>query len=316
MNVRTSYGTGAVISWINGGEIQNKGYELQLKAVPIKTKDANWNIAINFDRNVGKIMSLPADVPEYSNFQTFGAGDIRPITYPGAFTSSLSTRKYQRNINGDILIDAANGLPLKEAVYTIAGDRNPDFKFGFINDASYKQFSLSVNTEFRSGGDIYNGNESYFFSNMISRKTLDRETPRVINGVLKDGFENSSSPTRNTIAITPYYYNSYYELAGSISSGTGFSDEDFIEKDIKWFRVRDITLSYRVPANSLKRAKIFRAARIYITITDPVLITNYSGADPNTNYQTPAIGGYGSGGIDFGSLANPIGYNFGISLNF
>jgi ferric enterobactin receptor len=315
MDVRTSYATGSVITWINGGEIQNKGFEVQLKASPVKNKNVTWNITLNADRNVGKIISLPADVPEYSNFQTFGAGDVRPITTPGAFTSSLSARKYQRNKNGDILIDAATGLPLRESIYSIVGDRSPDYKLGFVNDITFKQFSLTVNTDYSSGGDIYNGNASYLFANMLTPNTLDRETPRVIKGVLKDGYENTSTPTQNSIAITPYFSNNYYDFTGS-TGASGFSEEDFIEKNIKTFRVRDITLSYRIPANALKKTSFIRNARLYVTITDPVLISNYTGPDPNTNYLTPTFGGYGGVGIDFGSLANPIGYNIGISLNF
>lgn len=315
LNVRTSYGTGSVITWLNGGEINNKGFELQLKGVPVKTKTTTWNLTLNADRNVGRIISLPADVPEYSNFQTFGAGDVRPITTPGAFTSSLSARKYQRNKNGDILIDPGTGLPLRETLYSVVGDRSPDYKLGFVNDLSYKQFSLSINTDYSSGGDIYNGNASFLFANMLTPNTLDRETPRVIKGVLKNGLENSSSPTQNSIAITPYFSNNYYDFTGS-TGASGFSEEDFIEKNIKTFRVRDLTLSYRAPSAWLKNTSFIRNARLYITVTDPVLITNYSGPDPNTNYLTPTFGGYGGVGIDFGSLANPIGYNFGVSLNF
>ncbi|MDB5206568.1 MAG: SusC/RagA family TonB-linked outer membrane protein [Flavisolibacter sp.] len=315
MDVRTSYGTGSVITWLNGGEVVNRGFEVQVKANAVKTKDINWNITLNADRNVGKIISLPANVPEYSNFQTFGAGDVRPITTPGAFTSSLSARKYQRNKNGDILIDAGTGLPLRESIYSIVGDRSPDYKLGFVNDIKFKQFSLTVNTDFSSGGDIYNGNASYLFANMLTPNTLDRETPRVIKGVLKDGFENTNTPTQNMTAITPYFSNNYYDFTGS-TGASGFSEEDFIEKNIKTFRVRDITLSYRIPATALKKASFIRNARLYVTITDPILISNYTGPDPNTNYLTPTFGGYGGVGIDFGSLANPIGYNIGISLNF
>lgn len=315
LNVRTSYGTGSIITWLNGGEIENKGFELQLKTTPWRTKDAKWTATINLDRNVGKIISLPGGVPEYSNFQTFGAGDVRPITYPGAFTSSFSTRKYQRNTRGDILIDPSSGLPLKESVYSIAGDRNPRFKIGFVNDVTYKNFVLSINTDIRWGGDIYNGNESFLFANMLSKNTLDRETPRIIKGVLKDGLENTSTPTANNISITPYFSNNYYDLAGSTST-TGFSDEDFIEKNIKWFRIRDLTLAYKLPGKFLAKTKSIRNARIYCTLTDLLMISNYSGADPNTNYLTPALGGFGGGGIDFGNLATPRGVNLGISLNF
>ncbi|RAJ10941.1 TonB-linked SusC/RagA family outer membrane protein [Chitinophaga skermanii] len=313
LNVRTSYGTGAVLIFLNGGEIRNEGMEIQVKGAIVQKKNFDWNMTVNFDRNVGRIVKMPADVPEFSDTRTFGAGDVRPITKPNSFTSSLTTRKYARNKNGDILIDATTGMPIKETDYSIVADRAPKFKMGIVNDIRFGSFVFTLNTDIRYGGDVYNGNEAFLYENMLSRKTLDRENPRIIKGVVKDGFENTDHPTWNNTAVTPYYYNSYYNIG---TSTAGFSDEDFIEKNIKWIRVRDVTLSYNVPRKFLSRTKLISGARIYVTVTDPILITNYSGADPMANYNTPAIGGYGSVGIDYGSIAAPIGYNVGLSVNF
>jgi ferric enterobactin receptor len=313
LDVRTSYGTGTVITYFNGGRVDNNGFEIQLKGTPVQKKNFTWNVLVNMDRNVGTIISMPTDAPEYSDFRTFGAGDVRPITFPGAFTSSLSTRKYQRSKDGSLIIDPVTGLPLRETDYTLVADRNPKFKMGLVNDLTIGNFTVSLNADIRIGGDVYNGNESFFFSNLLSKRTLDREEARVIKGVLKDGLENTDHPTPNNVAITPYYSSNYYNIS---STTVGFSDEDFIEKNIKWFRVRDVTVSYRFPKNVISKTKLFSNARAYITVTDPLLITNYSGADPMANYTTSAIGGYGTTGIDYGNLAMPIGFNVGFTFNF
>ena len=71
-----------------------------------------------------------------------------------------------------------------------------------------------------------------------ARSTLDRETPRVIDGVLRDGKENTTNPTKNTIVVIPPIQTTYY---------TGMSEELFIEKNINWVRLRDVTLSYALP---------------------------------------------------------------------
>ncbi|MFX8934061.1 hypothetical protein ABTN02_20755, partial [Acinetobacter baumannii] len=68
-----------------------------------------------------------------------------------------------------------------------------------------------------------------------SSRTADRLTPRVVKGVLNDGFQNSANPTVNTIAITPYYQQTYY---------TSMPEEEFIQKNVNWFRLRDVTLNY------------------------------------------------------------------------
>jgi ferric enterobactin receptor len=45
-------------------------------------------------------------------------------------------------------------------------------------------------------------------------------------------------------------------------------------------------------------------------------ITNYTGADPNVNTNTAFSRGYGGGGIDYGSISSPRGYNFGLKVQF
>ena len=45
-----------------------------------------------------------------------------------------------------------------------------------------------------------------------SAKTADRMTPRVVSGILQDGLENTATPTRNTILVTPYYNNTVLQL--------------------------------------------------------------------------------------------------------
>jgi hypothetical protein len=58
---------------------------------------------------------------------------------------------------------------------------------------------------------------------------------------LQDGLENTANPTPNTIVITPLFRSDYY-TSGSI-------DADFIEKDINWIRMRDITFELQVRQN-------------------------------------------------------------------
>jgi hypothetical protein len=65
-------------------------------------------------------------------------------------------------------------------------------------------------------------------------KTADRYTPRVVAGVLRNGLENSATPTVNTISVIPAYNSAYY---------SNMPEEEFIERDVNFFRLRDITLS-------------------------------------------------------------------------
>ena len=65
------------------------------------------------------------------------------------------------------------------------------------------------------------------------------------------------------------------------------SEEPFIEKNINWLRLRDVTLSLQ-PARQVPEA---RNANVFFTATDVFLFTNYSGLDPIANGNDAAVGG-------------------------
>ena len=140
--------------------------------------------------------------------------------------------------------------------------------------------------------------------NGISKFTADRYQPRVISGVLNDGLQNSTLPTVNTISVIPAYNDSYY---------SGLPDEEFIERDVNWFRLRDLTLNYTFNKTFIKSVK---SLSLFVTGNDLILLTNYSGADPAVNGNTAAGRGVGAFGYDYGTLPSPISVNFGIRASF
>ena len=218
---------------------------------------------------------------------------------------------FDRNTAGDILINPANGLPyLKNSTdfYDI-GDRTPKYLLGLVNRLTYKNLNVSFLFDFRRGGDVYNATEYTLYTQGLSLKTLDRETPRVVKGVFRDGLENTNTPTRNNIAVTPYYFSSYYT-----STTNGIAPEMFVEKDVNAFRLRDITLQYYFPKKTFNRAKFIQDLSVFVTATDVFLLTNYSGIDPDSNGTTPGTGGLGGYGIDIGNMGRPLGFNVGMRV--
>lgn len=306
---RISYATGAILRWVNGGELSSKGWEIQLTANPIKSKKVTWNITVNFDKAKTVIEKLPGDLPFYYDSDTWVFGNVRSQVGVGQSLATLAGYTFEKNGKGDLLISPTTGLPLQSITdFVPIGDRQPDFKVGLINSFTYGNVSLSFNLDFRKGGDVFNANEMMQTINGTSLRTLDREQPRVIKGVYKDGLENTDHPTVNTIAITPYFRNNYYN--GS------FAESDYIE-NVNWMRMRDITLAYQLSNTLLKRQKAFKSASIYVTATDVFIITNYSGLDPNVNVLNSSnTKGYGGAGIDYGAIPTPRTLNFGLKLGF
>src|SRR5690606_9973621 len=111
-------------------------------ALPICSNFA-WDVQANFTRARGKVLALPAVLPEYYSSDTWLYGNIRNGTAPGLSTMSMTGLFYQRNKNGDVLIDPTTGLPLRTTTFVDAGyDRQPDFLIGLSNRLQYKSFSL------------------------------------------------------------------------------------------------------------------------------------------------------------------------------
>ncbi|MET0392708.1 MAG: SusC/RagA family TonB-linked outer membrane protein [Chitinophagaceae bacterium] len=309
-NFRLSYGTGFVLNTQNAGSTRNKGFEFSLNAGLIKRQDFSWNMVFNFNKMRSKVVELPKNVSLYyiadgSVMNT--SGGIASGIVLGGSTTTISGNGYARNNNGDMLINPTSGLPVVDANQKIRGDRNPDFTLGWNNTILYKNWSLSFLWDMKVGGDIYNGTYHYLTQIGKSPLTADRMTPRVLNGVLQDGLENTATPTRNTIAVIPYYNDNYYRL---------LPDEEFIEKDISWFRLRDITLRYMFPASFTKRLNVVKGLGVFVTATDVVLFTNYSGADPAVNANTAGTRGVGTFGFDYGTLPAQLAVNFGIRASF
>jgi hypothetical protein len=303
-NFRLSYGTGFVLNTQNAGSTRNKGVEVTANVTVIKKKSYNWDMAFNFNRMRNKVVELPKSTSEYYIADTWLYGAARAGLMLGSSTTTITGNSYQRNTYGQILIDPATGLPLRNTTYTIIGDRNPNFTCGWTNTLKFKRWRFSMLWDLKIGGDIFNGTNLFMTLNGVSKKTADRYTPRVINGVLKDGLENSATPTVNTISVVPAYDNTYY---------TNMPEEEFIERDVNFFRLRDLTVSYTFKSNLIRGVKSLSA---FVTGNDLILLTNYSGADPSVNGNTAAGRGVGAFGFDYGTLAAPAQVNVGIRASF
>ncbi|NJD09184.1 MAG: TonB-dependent receptor, partial [Gemmatimonadetes bacterium] len=314
-NIRASYGSGYILINLNGAKTRSEGVELTVSGTPIQRRDLSWDFQVNFTKNSSKVLAMPSQLPEYYSSDTWIINNIRNGVAAGYSTLSLSGLWYLRNRNGDLLIDPTTGLPLRDSNFTqrtcpwlknpdsCGYDRQPDFLIGLTNSVRYKRFSLSALLDIRKGGDVVNGTEWYLTQRGLATRTLDRNEPRIVKGVLRDGLENTANPTKITIVVVPALNTSYY---------LSMSEELFIEQDINWVRLRDVTLSYQLPTGIVGT----RNASLFVTGTELFLITNYSGQDPIVNGNTAATGGGGGIGLDWGNFPMPIGINFGVRVGF
>ena len=306
---RASYATTAVLNTFNAGSLRNQGFELTVGLVPIKKKDFNWNILFNLNHVWSKVLDLPGSIGPLNDFYNSDTyiSNVRGGLVRGHSTGTITGSTYQRNINGQIIISASTGIPLTNAGNQLIGDRTPNMTLGTSNNFRYKNWSLSFLWDLKVGGDIYNGTDQSLTSIGKSQRTASRNTPLIVQGVLNDGYQNTSTPSLNTIVVNPYFLSSYYTL---------LPDEEFIQKNVNWLRLRDVTLSYKFPERIISRLKAFRSLSCFFTGNDLILITNYYGADPAVNSNNPGTSGVGGYGLDLGSAPTPISFSFGLRANF
>jgi TonB-linked SusC/RagA family outer membrane protein len=301
-DVRASYATGFVLFNLNGAATRNQGLEITARGTAMRRSSFSWDVLANFESARGKVTKLPNDFPEAYVSDTWLYGNVRNGVAPGLSTMSLTGLFYLRNNQRQLLIDPATGLPLRSTTFVDAGyDRQPKYTIGLSNNLRYDRFGLDFLVDLRRGGDVFNATQHYLTQRGLSLQTLDRDQPRVIPGVLRDGKENSANPTANSIVVVPAVQTLYYQ---------NMSEELFIEKNINWVRLRDVTLSYNLPDRYLN------GARLFVTATDLALWTNYTGLDPIVNGNTAAVGGSGAAGIDYGNFPMPRGINLGVKVGF
>jgi TonB-linked SusC/RagA family outer membrane protein len=304
-DIRGSYATGFILFNLNGAVTRNTGLEVSVRGTPVLRDNFSWDVLANFEHARGKVLALPHALPESYVSDTWLYGNVRNGTAPGLSTMSLTGLFYLRDTvpgRHEILIDPTTGLPLRSAAFIDGGyDRQPDYTVGLTNNFKYKRVSLNFLLDFRKGGDVFNATQHFLTVRGLGTNTLDRDVPRVIKGVLRDGNENTDHPTQNTIVVVPSVQTGYY---------TNMSEELFIEKNINWVRLRDITLSLALPERFAKNASV------YVTGTDLFLITNYTGMDPIVNGNSAAVGGSSGVGIDYGNFPIPRGLNFGLRMGF
>ena len=305
---RLSYGTGFVLNTQNAASTRNQGIEIAGDAMLVSNKKLTWNLRLNFNKMLNKVIDMPRNVAEYYISDTWLYGNARGGLVLNGATTSITSFGYARSNSGQILINPLNGLPVVEGIFKVRGDRNPDFTLGAQNTLKYKSLRLSFLWNLKVGGDIFNGTEMFLTRSGRSRLTMDRMNPRVIEGLLNEGKQNTPNPTPNYISVLPYYNDAFY---------TTMPEEAFIQKDVNWLRLQDITLSYGFNRESLRYLlKGVKSLDVFVTGNDLILITNYRGADPQVNGNTAGSRGVGGFGFDYGTLPAPLGLNFGLRAGF
>ncbi len=286
----------------NIGKTQTNGWELTLNTVNIDTKDFSWNTTFTashyFDRWKERDPNWVAKPWErYDGALRQDAGYLSdglvaigekvphmPNAQPGQ-VKIKDLDGFQRDESGQVIYDPNTGRPLRtgqpdgfldEADYVIYNEDRPYF-LGFNNMFRYKTWDLSINT--------------YAVMNRMgwNRQSHYTTTAATVSG------QNVLEITKDTWA--------HDNTNGSIPSviGSEYPWGDFTYVDMSFLRVANISLGYEIPVTSLPKG--ISRLRVFTTVTNPFLFTNYPGQDPETDYS-------------FAAYPNSRSYSAGLNVTF
>lgn len=283
--------------YLNGGSITNKGIELLVGAKPIVSKDFKWSLSANFSKVESFVKSLPGTIPqvEESNSWAFNS-----IAEGAAFLDGplfgIYGRTYMRDSLGNLLLNS-DGMVQTDPALKNLGDREPDWTLGVTNTFDYKKFSLSFMVDVSQGNKVVNASKAAMVFYGLDPVTLNRNQEHVFDGViLKDGeyVQNDKA----VVLDQDYYQKKYSAVA-----------DHFIE-DGSWIRLRYISLAYNLKFKNKSKGKIYVNARNLLILTD------YTGVDPEVNSIGAAVNGTSSIGIDNLGTPSTKGIDLGFKFTF
>ncbi|MEO7960115.1 MAG: SusC/RagA family TonB-linked outer membrane protein, partial [Ginsengibacter sp.] len=199
------------------------------------------------------------------------------------------------------------GFPVRDATQRLLGNSQPKWIGGLTNSFSYKNFSFSFLWETQQGQDRYNQLGNFDAAFGIAKYTENRNDTKVFDGVLADGSTNTK-PVWLGQGKGPDgfdYGNGFYR---NIFRGV---TENFIE-DASWVRLRNVSASFNIPESILKKGFI-KNASVTLTGNNLVLITNYSGYDPESSSTSSGSNADGFSGFTYPALRS---YLLSVNLNF
>lgn len=294
LNIPVSGESGYASVYKNGMEISNMGVDLTLNANLITEEKAlNWSSGLNLNYNRNQLKALPGGLSELvigDNKLKVGesSGSYWLYTNRGIYTTDSEVPTNPKNgqklsFNGLTLkagdpkwVDYDGDYNITNADKQFTGDRLPKIIGGWVNDFKYKDFELNFHLFFAIGQKAINQFDAsrYDFAN--------RESANDINSIK----EVTSWQTSENLKSYPIY-NVWSDVIPYRA------DQDLFLENASYVKLRSVTLGYDLSkAKFISNAKLgFRKAYLYVTGSNLLTITNFSGTDPELINYT----GYYSG---------------------
>lgn len=280
LEIPAQFGSPTSTQWLNVKDLEiiNNGLEVGLDGILVDGKNLKWDVGVNFTTIKNEVKNLPVKLIETGTASGQGLSDTRvQIITNGQPIGTFYGMVFQGfDANGvSVYKKDANGANVREYL----GSALPDFTYSFNSSLKFMNFDVSMFWYGSSGNKMYNNLANTLF----------------FKGPLNNGYN-----------VTREVFNS----KESPTNSNAFSSR-FIE-DASFLRLSNVTVGYTFRSANINWLK---TARVYVTGNNLLVITDYTGFDPEANVDAQA-NGVPSMGIDYTTYPKPRTFTFGVSLQF
>jgi iron complex outermembrane receptor protein len=312
--VPTSSGATGII--INNGELENKGFEIIFNYVILNKPGLIFETGLNFSHNRNYVISLGESSEPLELGNIWGLNGPAIAVREGDEYGTIIGYDYVYHENGQpIISDDGTTYEITENRVPI-GNASPKFLGGWSMRFIWKGFALSTLVDTKWGGDIYCGSQVIGLQTGQAPETLlereggglpytDEEGETRNVGVILPGVYADGTPNDKVV----HYYFKYMPNAGGW--GKVISTPGIIENS--WIKMREIALTYSIPATLIEKTKVFQ--NLTFSIVGRNLFYFYSSLPNNINPEG-IIGSGNAQGLEWASYPGTRSISFGISASF
>lgn len=308
--------SGATGIVINNGELENSGFEFIMNLVIFNRASLVIETGLNFSHNRNYVVGLGSSSEPLELGNIWGLNGPAIAVREGDEYGTIVGYDYVYHENGQpILSDDGTTYKITDNRVPI-GNASPDFIGGWTTRFIYKGFTLSTLVDTKWGGDIYCGSQVIAMQTGQAPETLlerqggglpytDEEGVTRNVGVILPGVYEDGTPNDKVV----HYYFKYMPNAGGwgkVISKPGIMDNT-------WVKMREIALSYNVPAKVVEKTKIFQSLSVNVVGRD--LFYFYSSL-PNKINPEGLMGSGNAQGLEWASYPGSRSVSFGITASF